>query len=167
MWEDRVIEVALNVNTQTYTIHVEPATTLLDALRDQLRLTGTKRGCETGSCGACTVLVDGRTANACLIPAVASDGSAVTTIEGIAQDEAFRPLRIAFMDHDAFQCGYCTPGQIVAAVGLLREGTLLSDDAIRQGLSGNLCRCGAYANIVAAVKTTLAVSRGGSNRAIG
>jgi len=166
-WEDRVIEVAINVNMRMCTIQVEPTTTLLDALRDQLRLTGAKRGCETGSCGACTVLVDGRTANACLMPAVAADGSRVTTIEGIAQDEAFRPLRIAFMDHDAFQCGYCTPGQIVSAVGLLLDGTPLADDAIRQGLSGNLCRCGAYANIVAAIRTTLAVVQGGPNRAIG
>jgi xanthine dehydrogenase YagT iron-sulfur-binding subunit len=161
-----VIEVALNVNMRIYTIHVEPTSTLLDALRDQLRLTGTKRGCETGSCGACTVLVDGRTANACLMPAVAADGSRVTTIEGIAQDDAFRPLRIAFMDHDAFQCGYCTPGQIVSAVSLLMERTPLSDDGIRQGMSGNLCRCGAYANIVAAIRTTLA-TQGGRNRAIG
>jgi xanthine dehydrogenase YagT iron-sulfur-binding subunit len=162
-----MIEVTLDINEQMFTIQVGPTITLLDALRDQLRLTGAKRGCETGSCGACTVLVDGRTANACLLPAVAVDGSRVITIEGIAQDEAFHPLRSAFLAHDALQCGYCTPGQIVSAVALLLEGTPLSDEGIKECMSGNLCRCGAYANIVAAINEALAVAQGALNHAIG
>ncbi|HEV3202634.1 MAG TPA: (2Fe-2S)-binding protein [Bryobacteraceae bacterium] len=162
-----MIEVICDINTQTFTLQVDPTTTLLDALRDQLRLTGAKRGCETGSCGACTVLVDGRTANACLLPVVAIDGSRVITIEGIAQDEGFHRLRTAFMDHDAFQCGYCTPGQIVSAVGLLLEGSVLSDEGIKECMSGNLCRCGAYPNIVAAIKVALAAAAGDQNHAIG
>lgn len=162
-----MIDVTLDINAQTFTIQVDPTTTFLDVLRDQLRLTGAKRGCETGSCGACTVLIDGRTANACLLPAVTVDGSRAITIEGIAQDDAFHRLRSAFLERDAFQCGYCTPGQIVSAVGLLLEGTPLSDEGIQERMSGNLCRCGAYPNILAAIKEVQGVAHRDRNHAIG
>jgi xanthine dehydrogenase YagT iron-sulfur-binding subunit len=132
---------------------VDARTTLLDALRDRLRLTGTKKGCDLGHCGACTVLVQGRRINACLTLAVAHQGEAITTIEGLAGGaDALHPLQAAFIEHDGFQCGYCTPGQIVSAVGLISEGRTRSDDEIREHMSGNLCRCGAYANILAAIR---------------
>jgi xanthine dehydrogenase YagT iron-sulfur-binding subunit len=115
-------------------------------------LTGTKKGCDHGQCGACTVLVDGRRVNACLLFAVAVQGAEITTIEGLAKGDALHPVQAAFVEHDAFQCGYCTPGQIMSAVGLLSEGRARSDDEVREQMSGNLCRCGAYANIVAAVQ---------------
>ncbi len=128
-------------------------TTLLDALRDHVGLTGSKKGCDQGQCGACTVLVDGRRTLACLTLAVAVQGPAVTTIEGLAStDGPLHPMQQAFVDHDAFQCGYCTPGQIMSAIGCVTEGHAGSDDAIREYMSGNLCRCAAYPNIVAAVK---------------
>jgi xanthine dehydrogenase YagT iron-sulfur-binding subunit len=146
------IPITLVVNGVGRTLDLVPWTTLLDALRDHLALTGTKKGCDHGQCGACTVLVDGRRVNSCLTLAVMKDGSEVVTVEGLARDGALHPLQQAFIDHDAFQCGYCTPGQIMSAVACIREGHAGSDDEIREYMAGNLCRCGAYPNIVAAVR---------------
>lgn len=126
--------------------------TLLDALREYLGLTGTKKGCDRGECGACTVLVDGKRINSCLTLAVMQMGKSIITIEGLAENEQLHPIQKAFIEHDAFQCGYCTSGQIVSAVGLLAEMQPKSDTEIREGMSGNLCRCGAYNHIVAAVR---------------
>ena len=137
------------------TLDLVPWTTLLDALRDHLALTGTKKGCDHGQCGACTVLVDGRRVNSCLTLAVMKDGAEITTVEGLARDGALHPLQQAFIDHDAFQCGYCTPGQICSAAGLLAEGRARDADEIRELMSGNLCRCGAYPNIVAAIQQAM------------
>ena len=145
------IPINLIVNGVRRTLNLVPWTTLLDALRDHLTLTGTKKGCDHGQCGACTVLVDGRRVNSCLTLAVMKDGSEITTVEGLARDGALHPLQQAFIDHDAFQCGYCTPGQICSAAGLLAEGRAKNADEIRELMSGNLCRCGAYPNIVAAI----------------
>jgi len=147
--------VTLTVNGVERTLHLAPWTSLLDALRLHLDLTGTKKGCDHGQCGACTVLVDGRRINSCLTLAVMQDGRSVTTIEGLAKGDALHPLQEAFVEHDAFQCGYCTPGQICSAVGLLAEGKATSDDDIRELMSGNLCRCGAYPNIVAAIRQVM------------
>jgi xanthine dehydrogenase YagT iron-sulfur-binding subunit len=144
--------VRLTVNGEAHDLAVDPRATLLDTLRDRLQLTGAKKGCSAGSCGACTVLVDGRRALSCLALAVACDGREVVTIEGLAGDGALHPVQQAFLDQDAFQCGYCTPGQIMSAVGLIAEGRARDDEAIHRDLSGNLCRCGAYPNIVAAVR---------------
>jgi xanthine dehydrogenase YagT iron-sulfur-binding subunit len=144
--------VTLQVNGLQHTLAVAPWTTLLDALRLYLDLPGTKKGCDHGQCGACTVLVDGRRINSCLTLAVMKDGAEVTTIEGLAQGNALHPLQQAFIEHDAFQCGYCTPGQIMAAEGLLRRNPNPSPEEIQHGMSGNLCRCGAYAHIFKAVK---------------
>ena len=144
--------VTLQVNGQPYEVEVEARTTLLDTLRDRLRLTGTKKGCALGQCGACTVLVDGRRINACLTLAVMQQGRAITTIEGLAKDGELHPVQAAFIEHDGFQCGYCTPGQIMSAVALIAEGHAGSDEEIREHMSGNICRCGAYTNIVAAVR---------------
>ncbi|MCU0855650.1 MAG: (2Fe-2S)-binding protein [Rhodobacteraceae bacterium] len=130
----------------------DPRTTLLDLLRERLSLTGTKKGCDRGQCGACTVLIDGRRVNACLQLAATLDGATVETIEGLADGDRLHPVQEAFIVHDGFQCGFCTPGQIMSAVGLLREGDAGTDpERIREGMSGNLCRCGAYAGIAAAV----------------
>ena len=130
----------------------DPRVTLLDLLRERLDLTGTKKGCDRGQCGACTILVDGRRVNSCLALAVSHDGATITTIEGLARGDILHPVQAAFIEHDALQCGFCTPGQIVSAVGLIAEGHAGSDrERIREGLSGNLCRCGAYAGIVDAV----------------
>jgi len=146
-------DIVLVVNRAEHRLTVEARTTLLDALRDGLHLTGTKKGCDLGQCGACTVLVQGRRVNACLTLAVAHAGESVTTIEGLADGaSALHPVQAAFIEHDGFQCGYCTPGQIVSAVGLIAERRAGSDDEIREHMSGNLCRCGAYANIVAAIR---------------
>src|ERR1700729_1922505 len=145
------IAISLIVNGVERQLKLAPWTTLLDALRDHLDLTGTKKGCDHGQCGACTVLVDGRRINSCLTLAVMKDGAKVTTIEGLATDGVLHPLQQAFIDHDAFQCGYCTPGQICSALGLMAEGRATSADAIRELMSGNICRCGAYPNIVAAI----------------
>jgi xanthine dehydrogenase YagT iron-sulfur-binding subunit len=149
------ITLALTVNGVQKQLSVAPWTTLLDALRDHLDLTGTKKGCDHGQCGACTVLVDGRRINSCLTLAVMKDGAEITTIEGIATDGVLHPLQQAFIDHDAFQCGYCTPGQICSAVGLIAEGKAKTPDEIRELMSGNICRCAAYPNIVAAIQQAM------------
>jgi len=151
---DRV-PVSLTVNGVERRIELAPWTTLLDALRNHLDLTGAKKGCDHGQCGACTVLVDGRRINSCLALAVMQDGAKVTTIEGIAADGTLHPLQQAFIDHDAFQCGYCTPGQICSAVGLIAEGRAKTADEIRELMSGNICRCGAYPNILAAIQQAM------------
>ena len=130
----------------------DPRVTLLDLLRERLQLTGTKKGCDRGQCGACTVLVDGRRINSCMALAVSLDGAEVLTIEGVAHGDQLHPVQAAFIDHDAFQCGFCTPGQIMSAVGLIQEGQVGDDpERVREGMSGNLCRCGAYAGITDAV----------------
>jgi xanthine dehydrogenase YagT iron-sulfur-binding subunit len=149
------IEVGLTVNGEAAKLHVAPWTTLLDALRDHLDLTGTKKGCDHGQCGACTVLVNGRRVVSCLTLAVMKDGAEVTTVEGLASNGALHPVQQAFIDHDAFQCGYCTPGQICSAVGLIAEGKARTPEEIRELMSGNLCRCGAYPNIVAAIQQAM------------
>jgi xanthine dehydrogenase YagT iron-sulfur-binding subunit len=156
------ISVAMTVNGAEARLHVSPWTTLLDALRDHLDLTGTKKGCDHGQCGACTVLVDGRRVNSCLTLAVMKDGADITTIEGLAANDALHPLQQAFIDHDAFQCGYCTPGQICSAAGLIGEGKAKSADEIRELMSGNICRCGAYPNIVAAIQQAMGMMGGKS-----
>src|SRR5512144_2268496 len=148
--------VTLRVNGVERKLTVAPWTTLLDALRLDLDLTGTKEGGDHGQCGACTVLVDGRRINSCLTLAVMKDGAQVTTIEGLAQDGALHALQQAFIDHDAFQCGYCTPGQICSAAGLIAEGRARDAEEIRELMSGNICRCGAYHNIVAAIEQVMA-----------
>jgi xanthine dehydrogenase YagT iron-sulfur-binding subunit len=153
------LTVTLVVNGRATPLSVAPWTTLLDALRDRLHLTGTKKGCDHGQCGACTVLVDGRRINACLTLAVMKDGAQVTTVEGLARDGALHPLQQAFIEHDAFQCGYCTPGQICSAAGLIAEGKAKTADEIRELMSGNICRCGAYANIVAAIQEVIGGAR--------
>jgi xanthine dehydrogenase YagT iron-sulfur-binding subunit len=152
------IRVVLTVNGINRELRVRPWTTLLDALRDHLDLTGTKKGCDHGQCGACTVLVDGRRINSCLTLAVMKDGAHITTIEGLATNGVLHPLQQAFIDHDAFQCGYCTSGQICSAVGLLAEGKAKTADEIRELMSGNICRCGAYPNIIAAIEQAMSAS---------
>jgi xanthine dehydrogenase YagT iron-sulfur-binding subunit len=149
------ISITLTINGEPRTLNVAPWTTLLDLLRDRLDLTGSKKGCDHGQCGACTVLLDGRRVVSCLTLAVMKDGAEVTTIEGLAKGEALHPLQQAFIDHDAFQCGYCTPGQICSAAGLIAEGKAKSKDEIRELMSGNICRCGAYPNIVAAIEQAM------------
>ncbi len=135
--------------------HLDPRSTLLDVLRDHLDLTGTKKGCDQGQCGACTVLVDGRRVLSCLTLAVMKEGAAITTVEGLAKEGTPHPVQQAFIDHDAFQCGYCTPGQLCSAVGLIAEGKARTADEIRELMSGNICRCGAYPNIVAAIQQAM------------
>ena len=149
------VSVNLTVNGATHARMLDPRTTLLDLLRERLDLTGTKKGCDQGQCGACTVLVDGRRINSCLTFAVMYDGMQITTIEGLAAKGALHPLQQAFIDHDAFQCGYCTSGQICSAVGLIAEGRAKIADDIRELMSGNICRCGAYTNIVAAIQQAM------------
>ncbi len=165
----QMMSVTLKVNGTSKSLSLDTRTSLLDALREHLLLTGSKKGCDHGQCGACTVLVDGRRVNSCLTLAVTADGAEITTIEGLAQGDTLHPVQAAFLEHDGFQCGYCTPGQICSAVGLLKEhkhNTLstvsfetgntsnpeLTDNEIRERMSGNICRCGAYPNIVAAVR---------------
>ncbi len=147
------VPVTLTVNGKQRTLALEPRETLLDTLRDHLGLTGTKKGCDQGTCGACTVLVDGKRVNSCLTLAIMTQGKAVTTIEGLAHGDQLHPMQAAFVEHDGFQCGYCTPGQILSAVGLLNEKRPLDDANVREWMSGNICRCGAYANIAAAVQS--------------
>ena len=146
------VAVTFRVNGVGHELRLDARTTLLDALRDVLGLTGTKKGCDQGACGACTVLVDGKRVVSCLMLAVQCDGRDVTTIEGLSSNDNLHPVQEAFVRHDAFQCGYCTPGQILSAVSLLAEGRAGSDEDIREFMSGNLCRCGAYPNIVAAIR---------------
>ncbi len=143
----------LTVNGERHNIELDdPRVTLLDLLRERLHLTGTKKGCDRGQCGACTVLVDGRRVNSCLTLALSCDGADVLTIEGVARGDILDPVQAAFVAHDALQCGFCTPGQIMSAIGLIREGQAGDDpERVREGMSGNLCRCGAYAGIVDAV----------------
>jgi xanthine dehydrogenase YagT iron-sulfur-binding subunit len=155
--EPGAVAVALRINGAEHRLALEPRVTLLNALREHLRLTGTKKGCDQGQCGACTVHIDGRRALACLTLAAQAEGREVSTIEGLAgQDGALHPVQAAFLEHDAFQCGYCTPGQIMSAVACIAEGHAASDADIREFMSGNLCRCGAYPHIVAAVRAAAA-----------
>jgi xanthine dehydrogenase YagT iron-sulfur-binding subunit len=146
------VSVALKINGQEHKLQLDPRTTLLDALREHLQLTGSKKGCDHGQCGACTVLVNDRRINSCLSLAIMHEGDEITTIEGLAKGDELHPVQAAFLEHDGFQCGYCTPGQICSAVACIAEGHAKSDAQIREWMSGNLCRCGAYPNIVAAVK---------------
>jgi xanthine dehydrogenase YagT iron-sulfur-binding subunit len=154
--EAGTVDCAITVNGQRYQLSLDPRVTLLDLLRERLHLTGTKKGCDHGQCGACTVLAGGMRINSCLSLALTHDGETITTIEGLEQDGELHPLQAAFIEYDGFQCGYCTPGQICSAAGLLNEvrgrTTALSDSEIRERMSGNICRCGAYPNIVAAVR---------------
>jgi len=150
--DPNAIPVVLTVNGTRHELRLDPRTTLLDALREHLDLTGTKKGCDQGACGACTVLIDGRRYNSCLTLAVMHAGKRITTIEGLDANGRLHPVQAAFIRHDGFQCGYCTPGQICSAVALLQEGHAGSDDEIREWMSGNICRCGAYGGIVEAVK---------------
>ncbi len=145
--------ITLTVNGVPHTLDLQdPRVTLLDLLRERLILTGTKKGCDRGQCGACTVLLDGRRINACLALAVSHDGAHVMTIEGVTQGDTLHPLQAAFIAHDGFQCGFCTPGQIMSAIGLIQEGQAGADpERVREGMSGNLCRCGAYAGITEAI----------------
>lgn len=145
------IPVTLRVNGQSHPLRIEPQVTLLDALRERIGLTGSKKGCDRGQCGACTVLADGHRINSCLALAASYDGAEITTIEGLAHGETLHPLQEAFIKHDGFQCGYCTPGQIMSAAGLLKEGCP-EGMTVRECMSGNICRCGAYNGIVAAIE---------------
>ena len=147
-----VTTLTLRLNGQTRTVQAEPRVTLLDALRERLDLTGTKKGCDHGQCGACTVHVDGQRVNSCLTLAITAQGKEITTIEGLAKGDDLHPMQEAFIKHDGFQCGYCTPGQIMSGVACVREGHAKTDDQTREWMSGNICRCGAYANILAAVR---------------
>jgi xanthine dehydrogenase YagT iron-sulfur-binding subunit len=148
-----VVPVTLQVNGRDYRLPLEPRVTLLDALREHLHLFGTKKGCDHGQCGACTVHVNGRRLNACLTFAVMHQDDQITTIEGLAKNGELHPMQAAFLEHDGFQCGYCTSGQIMSAAALLKEPCGAEDDAVRECMSGNICRCGAYTNIVAAVQS--------------
>ena len=151
--------VHLTINNKPYNLNIEPRTTLLDLLREQLDLTGSKKGCDHGQCGACTVHVNGERVLSCLSLAIMNEGKTVTTIEGLAKGDELHPMQEAFIKHDGFQCGYCTPGQIMSAVACIKEGHANTDDEIREYMSGNICRCGAYANIVKAVAS---VKNGGA-----
>ncbi len=146
------IPLRIEVNGKSHELNVEPRVTLLDLLREQLGLTGTKKGCDHGQCGACTVHVDGRRVNSCLSLAVMNQQKSITTIEGLARGEELHPMQQAFIRHDGFQCGYCTPGQIMSAIACVKEGHAGSEEEIREYMSGNICRCGAYSNIVKAIR---------------
>ncbi len=155
----RTIHIALDINGQRHELDIEPRVTLLDALREHLSLTGTKKGCDQGQCGACTCHVDGKRVLSCLTLAAQAEGREITTIEGLIGEAGdLHPVQAAFIEHDAFQCGYCTPGQIMSAVACIREGHAGSDAEIREYMSGNLCRCGAYNSIVAAVRQAAEVA---------
>ncbi|MGV7211405.1 (2Fe-2S)-binding protein [Oxalobacteraceae bacterium A2-2] len=158
--------VTLTVNGRQHQLQVAAWVSLLDLLREQLALTGTKKGCDHGQCGACTVLVDGRRINACLTLAVMQDGRSITTVEGLAQDGQLHPLQRAFIECDAFQCGYCTPGQLCSAIGMLHEGHAHDADQVRELMSGNVCRCGAYPQIVEAISQVMGISPAGDERAV-
>ncbi len=149
------VSMTVTVNGRRHALTLDSRSTLLDVLREHLDLTGTKKGCDQGQCGACTVLVDGRRVVSCLMLAVMHDGASITTIEGLAKNGTLHPLQQAFIDHDAFQCGYCTPGQICSAAGLIAEGKAKTADEIREAMSGNICRCGAYPNILAAIQQAM------------
>jgi xanthine dehydrogenase YagT iron-sulfur-binding subunit len=153
--ESSGVSITLTINGNRQQLRIDPCVTLLDLLREHLALTGTKKGCDQGQCGACTVLVDGKRINSCLVLAVAQDGAEISTIEGLAEGEHLHPLQAAFIERDAFQCGYCTPGQICSAVGLLSEGHARTRAEIREQMSGNLCRCGAYTNIADAIEDVM------------
>ena len=150
------LPITLTINGRRHELEVEPRVTLLDLLRERLHLTGTKKGCDQGQCGACTVILDGKRVNSCLQLAIMKDGSEVTTIEGLGAPGDLHPMQAAFIAHDAFQCGYCTPGQICSAVAMIDEGHATTPDEIRELMSGNLCRCGAYTNIVDAIEDVMA-----------
>ena len=154
------VAVTMRINGRSVRLQADARVTLLDALRDRLGLTGTKKGCDQGTCGACTVLADGKRVLSCLTLAAQCDGREVVTIEGLTSNGVRHPVQDAFIRHDAFQCGYCTPGQVMSAVGLLGEGRAGSDEDIREFMSGNICRCGAYSNIVAAIREV--AGRGGA-----
>src|ERR1039457_4532264 len=150
--QTNTVPIALQVNRQQHSLQLDPRVTLLDLLREHLALTGTKKGCDHGQCGACTVLVNGRRINSCLSLAVSHDGDEITTVEGVARGDQLHPVQAAFIAHDGFQCGFCTPGQIMSAIGLIEEGQAGDDpERVREGMSGNLCRCGAYSGITDAV----------------
>ncbi|MCP9339384.1 (2Fe-2S)-binding protein [Stutzerimonas xanthomarina] len=151
--------ITLQLNGEHREVEVYPWTTLLDLLREQLHLTGTKKGCDHGQCGACTVLLNGKRINSCLTLVVMHDGATLTTIEGLANGGELHPMQAAFVSHDAFQCGYCTPGQICSAVGLVSEGHAQTRDELREQMSGNVCRCGAYPNILAAIEEAMPQTR--------
>ena len=163
-WDEKIavafekLPVTLQINNKKYTLSLEPRVTLLDLLREQLGLTGSKKGCDHGQCGACTVLVDGRRINSCLSLVVMQDGKSITTIEGLGSSENLHPLQEAFIKHDGFQCGYCTPGQIISGIAVIREGHAGSAAEIREYMSGNICRCGCYPHIVDAI---MEVKQGG------
>ncbi|WP_420155411.1 (2Fe-2S)-binding protein [Siphonobacter sp.] len=163
-WDEKIaapfekVPLKLEINGVKHTLNVEPRTTLLDLLREQLHLTGTKKGCDYGQCGACTVHSDGQRINSCLTLAITEEGKKITTIEGLAKGDTLHPMQEAFVKHDGFQCGYCTPGQIMSAVACIREGHANSEEEIREYMSGNICRCGAYPNIVDAI---MEVKKGG------
>jgi xanthine dehydrogenase YagT iron-sulfur-binding subunit len=146
------VDVTLHINGNSKSLKIDPRTTVLDALREHVGLAGTKKGCDHGQCGACTVLIDGRRVVSCLTLALAAQGQQILTIEGLAKGDELHPMQQAFIDQDAFQCGYCTPGQIMSAIACVKEGHANSDEDIREYMSGNICRCAAYPNIVAAVK---------------
>lgn len=156
-WDERLadamenVSVSIEVNGVKHSLRIDPRVTLLDLLRERLLLTGTKKGCDYGQCGACTVHVDGVRVNSCLTLAVMNNGKKITTIEGLAKGDELHPMQTAFIKHDGFQCGYCTPGQIMSAVACIREGHADNTDEIREFMSGNICRCGAYPNIVDAI----------------
>lgn len=147
-----MVDLELKINGGAHKLRLDPRTSLLDLLREHLQLTGSKKGCDHGQCGACTVLINGRRVNSCLTLAVVHEGDEITTIEGLANGNQLHPMQVAFVEHDGFQCGYCTPGQICSAIGCVQEGHATDDAQIREWMSGNLCRCGAYPNIVDAIK---------------
>jgi xanthine dehydrogenase YagT iron-sulfur-binding subunit len=161
---NKPVDIALTINNREHSLAVDVRTSLLDLLRERVGLTGAKKGCDHGQCGACTVLLGGRRVLACLTLAVAAQGRDVTTIEGLANGGELHPMQQAFIDHDAFQCGYCTPGQIMSAIGCVNEGHAENDADIREYMSGNLCRCAAYPNIVGAVKQARSVMKTASTQ---